>query len=238
MSEAVEPLTNYFVGRVQKDINDGNTIIGGIFTSTNRDLDANLSSILHKSAYSGGTDFIQYFKDKSWRLSFKTAFSLVQGSNKALKNTQMSSSHYFQRPDDHYAVLDTNRTSLAGSGGRIQIMKLNGHWRVLGSATWRTPGFEINDIGYIRQADQVLSVLWTGYEQWEPRWIYRSYNIGFSGFSVWNFGGNNIEKGIDMTANMNLKNFWIVSTEGTLTGSSLDQTILRGGPMMTCHITA
>ena len=40
--ETVEPLTNYMVGRVQKDINEGKTIIGGIFTSTNRDLDANL----------------------------------------------------------------------------------------------------------------------------------------------------------------------------------------------------
>lgn len=37
MFETVEPLTNYLVGRVQKDINDGKTIIGGIFTSTNRD---------------------------------------------------------------------------------------------------------------------------------------------------------------------------------------------------------
>ena len=43
--ETVEPLTNYFVGRVQKDINEGKTIIGGIFTSTNRDLDANLSNL-------------------------------------------------------------------------------------------------------------------------------------------------------------------------------------------------
>ena len=29
-SELVEPLTSYFVGRVQKDINEGRTIIGGI----------------------------------------------------------------------------------------------------------------------------------------------------------------------------------------------------------------
>ena len=34
------------LARVQKDINDGNTIIGGIFTSTNRALDANLSDII------------------------------------------------------------------------------------------------------------------------------------------------------------------------------------------------
>ena len=35
--ELVEPLTNYFVRRLQKDINGGNTIIGGIITGVNRE---------------------------------------------------------------------------------------------------------------------------------------------------------------------------------------------------------
>ena len=37
--EIVEPLTNYFVGRAQKDFNERNSFIGGIFTATNRNLD-------------------------------------------------------------------------------------------------------------------------------------------------------------------------------------------------------
>ena len=57
MYETVEPFTNYLVGRVQKDFKDGNTIIGGIFTSTNRDLDDNLSDFMHKAAYTGGARF-------------------------------------------------------------------------------------------------------------------------------------------------------------------------------------
>ena len=36
--EIVEPFTNYFVGRVQKDMNNRNTFLGGIFTSTNRSI--------------------------------------------------------------------------------------------------------------------------------------------------------------------------------------------------------
>ena len=52
--ETVEPFTNYFVSRVQKDINEGNTIFGGIITSTNRVLDESLIDLLHKAAYSGG----------------------------------------------------------------------------------------------------------------------------------------------------------------------------------------
>jgi len=44
--ETVEPLTNYVVGRIQKDFNEGKTIVGGIFTGTNRKLDANLDDYI------------------------------------------------------------------------------------------------------------------------------------------------------------------------------------------------
>jgi len=231
-SETVEPLTNYLIGRVQKDINNGKTIIGGVFTSTNRDLDASVKDILHKSAYSGGADFTQYFKDKNWMFNINTAFSYVEGSEKALENTQRSSAHYFQRPDNDYSVLDTTRTSLTGSGGRMQLMKLNGHWNFMSATTWKTPGFETNDLGYMRDADQILSVLWAGYNQWDPNWIYLTYNINFDIYSVWNFGGSNLSKGFEWNGFMNLKNFWDVWTGGTIESSGTDNSLLRGGPLM------
>ena len=68
----------------------------------------------------------------------------------------------YQRPDNDYARFDTNRTSLFGSGGRVQLTKLNGHWNFMYATTWKTPGFETNDLGYIREADQTLTVLWAG----------------------------------------------------------------------------
>jgi hypothetical protein len=228
----VEPLTNYFVGRIQKDINNGNTLIGGIFTSTNRELDADVTDIMHKAAYTGGVDFTQYFNKKSWMFNLNTAFSLVEGSKKAITNTQESSAHYFQRPGKNYAVLDTNRTSLAGSGGRMQIMKLNGHWNFLGAALWKTPGFEINDMGYMRTTDQILSVLWAGYNQFEPKGIYKSFNLNSDFYSINNFGGNWIGGGYEWNASINLKNFWNVWTGGSLNTSSLSTDMLRGGPMM------
>jgi hypothetical protein len=230
--ETVEPLTNYMVGRVQKDLKDGNTIIGGIFTSTNRFLDDNLADFMHKNAYSGGVDFTQYFKEKSWMFNVNSAFSLVEGSSKAIENTQKSSAHYYQRPDKSYSLLDTTRTSLAGSGGRMQLMKLNGHWNFMSATLWKTPGFETNDLGFIREADQILSVLWAGYHVWDPKWIYRSYNLNFDVFSVWNFGGNNLGRGFEWNANMNLKNFWSAWTGGNLQSAAVATGMLRGGPMM------
>lgn len=230
--ETVEPLTNYFIGRVQKDFNEGKTIIGGIVTSTNRNLDSNLGSFLHKSAYSGGIDFTQYFKDKNWSFSVSAAFSNVNGTKEAIAQTQLSSARYYQRPGKDYAVFDPNRTSLTGSGGRVVISKMNGHLNLMGVAIWKSPGFEINDLGYIREADQFFTALWAGYNQWEPKGIYRRFNINGDVVMVYNFGGENVVNIFETNAQMTLKNFWNVWTGGNLQGNTLSSGILRGGPMM------
>ena len=228
----VEPLTNYFVGRIQKDINNGNTLIGGIFTSTNREPDADVNSFLHKAAYTGGIDFTQYFKNKNWMFNVNTAFSLVEGSKKAITSTQESSAHYFQRPDKNYAILDTNRTSLSGAGGRVQILKQNGHWNFMGAALWKTPGFETNDLGYMRISDQILYVLWEQYNQFEPKGFYKNFNINSDIYATSNFGGVWLGGGYEWNLNFNLKNFWNVWTYGNLNTSQLSTDILRGGPTM------
>ncbi|HSL87151.1 MAG TPA: DUF5916 domain-containing protein, partial [Bacteroidales bacterium] len=230
--QTVEPLTNYFVGRVQKDYNDGKTIVGGIFTGTNRDLDENLGKFLHRSAYTGGVDFTQYLKEKSWMVSLSSALSHVAGTKEALENTQRSSARYYQRPDNDYVTFDPDRTSLTGSAGRLQVMKLNGHLNIMGVVTWKTPGFETNDLGYIRESDQILSVMWVGYNQWEPKWIYRSYNVSMDVYSVWNFGGDFVTQGFEYNGFMTLKNFWNVRGGGNISGASLSTGMLRGGPMM------
>jgi hypothetical protein len=230
--ETVEPLTNYFVGRIQKDLNDGKTIFGGILTSTNRSLDPNLANYLHKSAYTGGIDFTQYFKDKNWMLSLSAAVSQVNGSREAIEKTQTSSARYFQRPDKDYAVLDPSRTSLEGTGGKLMISKNNGHLNLMGVLIWKSPGFELNDLGYVREADQLFSVVWAGYNQWEPKGIYRRYNINGDVVSVFNFGGDNVLNILETNASMSFKNFWNAWTGGSVSGNTLDAGILRGGSMM------
>ena len=51
-------------------------------------------------------------------------------------------------------------------------------------------------------------------------------------FAVWNFGGNNLGKGYEWNANMNLKNFWSAWTGGNLQRAGYPTGMLRGGPMM------
>jgi hypothetical protein len=230
--QTTEPLTNYLVGRVQKDFNQGKTIIGGIFTGTERFLDDRLANYLHKSAYAGGFDFTQYFKNKSWMFNVNAAFSQVNGTPKVITNTQMSSARYYQRPDNNYTKFDTTRTSLMGSGGRIELQKMNGHLFLLGAVTWKTPGFEINDIGYLREADQMISVIAAGYSQWDPKWIYKSYNLNGDFYLVNNFGGNVTGGGFEWNGSTTLKNYWNIWTGGNINVPSISTGMLRGGPMI------
>jgi len=239
--ELVEPLTNFFIGRVQRDFKDGNTIVGAIFTGTNRDTDASLwksdvdagmEDYLHKSAYSGGIDFTQYFKEKAWSFNLNTAFSQVNGTREAIARTQKSSARYFQRPDNDHTEFDPDRTSLFGSGGRMQITKNDGHLNIMAVVKWKTPGFETNDLGYMQTADEMLSVFWAGYNVWDPKGIYRSWNINGDVYLVNDFGGLVTGKGFEWNASMGFKNYWNAWTGGNIQSNSKSASILRGGPMM------
>jgi hypothetical protein len=119
--ELVEPLTNYFVGRLQKDIKSGNTVIGGIVTAVNRE--KGLENRLHGGAYSGGLDFLHYWKGRTWYIRGNMVFSHVQGTKEAILRTQTGFEHLFQRADAKEVYVDSSRTSLTGMGGTIALEK-------------------------------------------------------------------------------------------------------------------
>lgn len=230
--ETVEPLTNYFLARVQKDYNDGNTMVGGMITSTNRWTDVTTEDYYHKTAYTGGVDFTQYFQNKVWMFNVNAAFSQVNGTQTAITNTQESSARYFQREDNDYVNYDPTKTSLMGSGGRMQVIRQKGHWTHLAVLLWKTPGFELNDMGYLRQADQVFAMYWGQYRVWEPKGFYRSWNLSGDYYSVWDFGGNINGHGLELNGNMNFKNFWNFWGHLNLNTNGISNSMLRGGPRM------
>ncbi len=232
-SETVEPQTNFFVGRIQKEMNEGNTIFGGMFTSVNRKLTDQLSDQMVKGAYSGGIDFTQYFKNKAWQLNINTAFSHLEGSSGSIARAQYSSARYFQRPDATHVKVDTSRTTFTGHGGKIQLGRYNsGHWSFLGAILWKSPEFEINDIGYMREGDQIMSVLWAGYRQWEPKRFYKNYQINLNSYNGWNF--ENLLKFVGMSFDIHaqFKNSWEGNTGFELLPYINSTDLLRGGPAM------
>ncbi len=231
--EEVEPFTNYFAARLEKDINKGNTVLGGMFTSTNRKIDNPSIDFIPKNAYTGGLNFKHFWKDKSWMVGLKTVFSSVNGDSISMTNLQESPVRYFQRPDANYLKLDSSRTSLQGQGGTLQLGKVGGgHWRFTTWVTWRSPGLELNDVGYLRSADAVQQVIWVSYRIWEPFSIFRSMNINFNQWSGWDFGGRNTFGGGNVNLNTQFKNHWFFGGGINFDTPSLSRSDLRGGPSL------
>ncbi|MDB4584899.1 carbohydrate binding family 9 domain-containing protein, partial [Draconibacterium sp.] len=188
-SQSVEPLTNFFVGRLQKDFNEGNTYVGGIVTAVNRNINDEHLEFLHKSAYSGGLDFVHKWNDKNWLLDVGFYASQVNGSEEALIRTQEAYSRTYQRPDADYVSLDSSRTSLSGHGGKFTIGKVGGKFKIAAIFNWKSPGLEINDIGFSPEVDEAMQILWAGYRWYEPFSIFRSANLNINQWTVYDFGG-------------------------------------------------
>ncbi|MBS0011881.1 MAG: carbohydrate binding family 9 domain-containing protein [Bacteroidales bacterium] len=235
-TQEVEPLTNYFIGRVQKDFNKGNTMIGGMLTHTYRDLELvedlenSPLNYLHSSALTGGIDFTQHFNDKNWKLAINTAFSQVKGSEEAISATQMSARHLMHRPDAGHIDYDPTRTSLSGTGGKMEFGKIGGNWNFMLFSTFKSPGFEINDLGYLRAADDMMHALWSAYSINEPRGIYRRIRFNANWFSMWDYGFNFKQHGANMSVFTQFKNFWNASIGLNYNSRGISTTMLRGGP--------
>ncbi len=229
---AVEPLTNYFVNRLQKDFNQGNTSIGGIITATNRRINEDHLRFLNKSAYTGGIDIRHQWDKKTYFLDLKLAGSYLSGDPTAIELVQRASARYFQRPDAKHVHLDTTRTSLSGYGGSFSIGRVgNSNWRFAVGGTWRSPGFETNDLGYLRQADKIMNYVWVGYRINNPVGIFRFVSINSDLWQGWNFGGDQLFSGGDLNGGAQFLNYWGFYMGINRQQHGLSPWMLRGGPM-------
>lgn len=230
-TELVEPLTNYYVARVQQDFNKGQTVLGGMFTAVNRDLDSPHLRYLHKAAYTGGINFQHNWKERTWYVAGNTQFSNVRGKPEAVLNTQTSSARYFQRPGTSYLSVDSTLTSLSGYGGTFKMGRISKKKiQFETSLTLRSPGLEFNDIGYMRYTDIIHHGTWVAYNMRDPFWIFNNFYLNTNYWMYWNFGGEALTKHTNMNFNAQFKNRWRLNGSITRTGEGLNTTLLRGGP--------
>lgn len=228
--ELIEPLTNYFVGRIAKEFNNRNTTIGGILTSTHRKLEDHLD-FLHKTALSGGVDFRHFWNDRAWYVEGDGVFSHVTGSTNAISNTQSSIRHLFQREDANHLEVDTSRTNLTGNGGSLKLGKNgNGNFIFQSGVAWRSPELELNDVGFQRVSDDLRHHHWMGYRWREPFSIFNQISLNYNHWLITNFDGNLNGVAFNINANTNLKNNWRLGTGSNLTPYDYSYSELRGGP--------
>jgi hypothetical protein len=226
-----EPMTNYAVGRVIKDFNDGQSAVGAIVTTTHRDLgNADELSWLPSSAYLAGIDARHRFGGNAYEVEGAVVGTHVRGGTDAILALQTRAGHYFQRPDADHLELDPAATTLNGWMARGSVEKIGGHWRGGVYTHARSPGLEMNDLGYVRNADWALTGARFGYVEFRPGKLFRSWNAGLHGWNGWSFGGERLTTGMNAGAEGQLLNNWGGWINVNHEFQALRADVLRGGP--------
>ena len=228
----IEPTTNYGVVRLRQDLRGGESSIGGIVTTVNRDNDSWTSPYLHSSAYVGAADFRHRFKGGKYELSGSVDFSRVAGSSQAIANTQRNATHYYQRPDDGVAF-DSTRTSLSGHAEALQFGKVGGnHFLFQTNIERRSAGFEINDLGYLQRADQQAWSTWAGYFDRRATKLYNRFQWNFNWWQYWTTAGLPEERAFNTNTHTTFRNQWSLHFGGTVgqLGTTYCYSCARGGP--------
>jgi hypothetical protein len=231
LQKVTEPMTSYSLSRLQKDFRNGDIVTGAYITGTNRRLSGTgLEDELRENGYTGGFDFNYQFINRRYALLGYIAGSHVTGSPEAILKTQTSPIHLFQRKDADYLSVDSSATSLDGYSGGLILAKQSGHWQGIAGAINYSPGFEPNDMGYLRKADVINQFMWLSYREWEPGKIFKSYQINFNQWQNFSYGGEKTSFGGNVNGNGQLLNHWRISGGINMNLAAISPDLLRGGP--------
>jgi hypothetical protein len=227
-----EPLTNFAVGRVRQDLRNGQTSIGGIVTAVNRRLDRWTSTYLPSNAYVGAVDFRHRFLNNLYEISGTFDQSRVEGGRAAMLSLQTDAVHYYQRPDATLP-LDSNRTVLGGDAEEFKFGKVGGRHLMFESAYQRrSAGFEVNDMGFLRRADQQSWSTWAGFFDRREHLFYKRFQLNNNWWQHWTTDGLPLDAAYNTNMHITFKNNWGWHMGGTLgqLGTTYDDRAARGGP--------
>ena len=236
----VEPFSNYWVGRVAKDLRGGAAVIKAMGTSVIRSLDDPfLADSLSRHAEAFGLGSEWSFRNRDFRLMAQVAGTQVSGTRGAMLRLQRSSARYFQRPDrgngsngllsDAY---DSAMTSLRGLGAYARFSREQGKllWEV--STNLRTPGFDNNDMTFFSRADY-----WYMGGNIFPQWVkptkwYRQLFFIAGAQQQYNFDGDLTDRQGQVFAYIQPLNYWNISGFWIYRPDVFDDRLTRGGPVV------
>lgn len=229
----VEPRTTYMVARANQDLRDGRSGIGAIVTAVHRDLDGDSEPYLRREAYTAGVDFRHRLSARSpYEMSGNVVGSVVRGSAEAIARTQQSAVHYYQRPDDDIAF-DPTRTSLSGYAVNLGFEKDGGGITRFWTGGWyKSPGLEINDVGFMTNVNSMGWSNWFAFVFQEPALFYRRLQINFNQWNTFFVDGTPTGIGGNVNANVTFRNMWFMYGGVGGDRAAYCGTCLRGGPAL------
>jgi hypothetical protein len=234
----VEPLTNYFIGRLRKDLRGGATRLGTITTMVNRSL-SNLDEVqrLRSNAQLFGVDLDHRWSKRAYSFNIQSALTHIGGDSAAIRLAQEHSARYYQRTgreETTDGVFSTNydptRRHLYGYGFYARLAKETGDWLWETTQNWRSPGFEANDLGVLSRADYKWMLV-NGVRQWTtPKSFYRSMFTILGAQQQVNYEGDRTDIDYHAFWEVTFPNYMGFEVLSILHPTTYDERLTRGGP--------
>jgi len=232
-SREVEPFTTYGVLRAQREFEEGFRGLGFIATGVWRTIrDGDLEAALPRKALSFAVDGWSFLdRDRTWVLTGWLGGTRVTGTSEAITRLQLSSLHYFQRPDAGYVHVDPEATRLDGWAGRLFLNKQKGRFVFNAALGAMSPGFHAVDIGYHTRGDIVNAHLEAGYQSFHPGKVFRNWKVTLAAYRGYDFGGVRVDEYYILSAEARLLNYWRGSLYLSYDPERLSHYFTRGGPL-------
>ncbi len=156
-------LSRYYVGRFGKEFAGGrhriNVMQTAAINTANRGRYGDLAS---REAYTSGADFALSSKDRAYMLRGTFVGSILDPERSGIDSTVTGAGRY-------------------GTGGALDLRRSGGTWQGYLDGSWKTPGLDLNDLGYLESTDQKAAELYV-LRQFNPEGRSRLYNRGELGF--------------------------------------------------------
>ncbi len=230
--DLVEPRSTALVGRLARDWRGGQTTAGVFGTALHRSIGPEALE-LRGSAITLGADAAHRFRDDTWSIRASLAGSRVTGAPEAILATQRGATHRFQRPDQTWARVDSAATALGGWAGLVSAGKHGGgNWLAGATVFGRSPGFEANDLGFLRWAGRYVVESGVTRRWLTPGRVFRNASVRLGEWGQWTWGGERFNLGSNLNTSATLRNFWTVRANLWRGVGGSDVDALRGGPAL------
>lgn len=227
-----EPGTNDSVVRLRQDLAEGNTRVGAVFSSRlRRGSDEELQTLPRRS-FTYGADAMQYFSGRNYLVEARALGTTMSGSPESIMALTESAGHNYQRTDADYLETDPLANRLTGNAGYFRAGRIAGTWRGQGSVSWRSPGADFNDLGYMQSADFITPGGQIQYYDASAGSLLRRRDLRLKFAQPQNYGGEVLSRKVKLETEFATISGAYLSVVGSVETALLDTHVLRGGPAL------
>ena len=232
-TQEIEPLAGYGVYRAQKEFHKGRQGLGFLSTVAVRGFDdAVLRDARNSSSLILGADGWTFLdSSKTWVTTGWVGASRIAGTRARMTAVQQNSTHYFQQPDAQNIAVDTAATSLDGMAARFTLAKQRGNTFVNSAFGFISPGFDLNDLGFLSRTGIVNMHVGGGRTWTKPGKVFRYAELGGALFRNYDWDGNINWSGVCHFGYVQFHNYYWINWNTAYNPWTVNNRRTRGGPL-------